>query len=110
MRATDLLVLAETYCRATGERLWPVSALATGSEGTLYRIRQGHGCHTRTAERAWEWFDAHWPEGLAWPEGVPRPSTLTRPGAATVEPPSTEGEAGAGGSALSTTLGRDCRA
>jgi len=105
MRATDLLVLAETYCRATGERLWPISALATGSEGTLYRIRRGHGCHTRTAERAFAWFDREWPEGLAWPEGVPRPSTLSRPGAGHAP----EGEAGAGGSALSTTLGRDCR-
>jgi hypothetical protein len=97
---TDLLTLATTYCQATGERLWPVSAMATGSEGTLYRIRRGHGCHSRTAERAGEWFDRNWPADLPWPEDVPRPSAYNRPG--------DTGEARAGGLTRSGAPGRDC--
>lgn len=100
MRATDLLTLATAYCQATGERLWPVSALATGSEGTLYRIRRGHGVHSRTFERAQAWFDQNWPEDLPWPAGVPRPSAYNRPGAL--------GEARTGGLVRVDALGRDC--
>jgi len=73
MRATDLLVLAETYRLATGIRFWTLSALATGSNNTLYRIAQGKGCHSRTAERAFDWFADNWPDGVEWPASVPRP-------------------------------------
>jgi hypothetical protein len=72
MRATDLLILAAEYRLATGIRMYPLSSLATGSESTFRRIAEGKGCHTRTAERAYDWFDANWPEGLEWPVTVPR--------------------------------------
>jgi hypothetical protein len=73
MRVTDLLILAEVYRTATGIRFWTLSALATGSANTFYRIRQGKGCHSRTAERAWDWFSDNWPPGVEWPDTVPRP-------------------------------------
>ena len=100
MRTTDLLTLAEAYCRATGEGFWRLSGLATGSQGTLYRIRCGHGCHSRTLERAWLWFDRNWPDGVEWPPEVPRPVAATRPGGS--------GGACAGGLAPGEPTGRDC--
>jgi hypothetical protein len=73
MRATDLLILADAYRAATGERMTPISAMATGADSTFRRIARGRSVQMRTAERAFDWFDANWPPGVPWPTTVPRP-------------------------------------
>ena len=68
-----LEVLATRLAQATNRSQSTVVRLATGSGDTLARLRRGGTITTRRADRAFQWFSDHWPDGLEWPADIPRP-------------------------------------
>jgi hypothetical protein len=74
MRADDLLELATAYAQALDLSLIQVGRRACGNTNVFARLAEGHGCNSRTIERASAWFTANWPSDLEWPASVPRPT------------------------------------
>lgn len=68
-----LIVLAERFAEESGEALSSVSLYASGSGGTINRLRRGGDVMSRTYLRIIQWFSDHWPLRLDWPADIPRP-------------------------------------
>lgn len=73
---TDQLVaVATAYCRASQVPLARASMHALGDRRLLPGLVTGSLTVTlRRADRALQWFSAHWPDGAVWPASVPRPA------------------------------------
>lgn len=70
---SDLRILAERYCDATGESLHGLGTRAANNAKMFKRLAAGAGCTAEKAERASAWFAENWPADVAWPEDVARP-------------------------------------
>ena len=95
----QLLLVADTYCQATGMKDGRLSTILFGSGDRFKRLRAGKGMISCNAENALQDLSDRWPEGAVWPEPVPRPApraeptvTRTTPGASSSPAP----EAGGG--------------
>ena len=109
---SDLVILAKVYLEAIGIAESTLSTHAFGNDKSLGRLAQGCDCTTRSAARASDWFDRHWPPGLAWPQEVRRRASLGAVGPAPVSasrkpapaPAFARGERGEG--AVAATAGK----
>ena len=81
--ALNLRRLAEVFAAANGKTLRQVGREAAGAHGFFYRLDNRRGCTFKTAERAQQYFEMHWPDGLEWPADIPRsvPARRKRPDA-----------------------------
>jgi hypothetical protein len=67
-------ILADAYCRATGQTPRALSGQIFGTSNykIISRILANNGCSAANLERASEWLTANWPEKAAWPISAPR--------------------------------------
>ncbi len=73
MTTSDAITqLAQRYADHRQIALSTVGRLAMGHGHFFLRLEEGR-VTIRRAERALQWFSAHWPEGLEWPADIPRP-------------------------------------
>lgn len=80
----NLVLLATTYCDATGRSRSAVSKIIHGRGGQIDDLASGHrDLTTGVAEGALRWFSDNWPAGLEWPAGIDRPQPQP---AATLDP------------------------
>ena len=63
---SDLVLLSDSYCRATGLSRARVSTLVLKSGRRLDDLAQGRSDI--------QWFSDHWPDNADWPAEVDRPS------------------------------------
>ena len=67
--------LAAAYGTLVGISLKTVSSRVLADGKVLPRIDAGRGSMTMVrAERAWQWFDDHWPVDAPWPTDIGRPT------------------------------------
>jgi hypothetical protein len=78
MTHDPLLSLVDRYVAHVGREEATVAKWA-GSHARLFaRLRDGHGCNTKTYASVMDWFAANWPSDLEWPRDVPRPVKASR--------------------------------
>lgn len=84
---TDLIRVAETWCRARGlsEATLSTKILAKGSR--LAALREGAGINVKTLNRAMRWLSENWPVNAAWPSDVQRPQIPAPPPGGTMDAP-----------------------
>jgi hypothetical protein len=68
----SLVLLVETYARATGRSEARIANLAGRDSRFFERMRAGKTCSVDTLHHVLGWFSQNWPGDLAWPEGVAR--------------------------------------
>lgn len=74
MKLRDQLILVfETYCRATGRSEARVSTQVLSGGKRILQIKDGGDIGTIGFERAMQWFSNHWPDNAKWPEDIDRP-------------------------------------
>ncbi|KAA3510122.1 hypothetical protein DXM21_20040 [Agrobacterium rosae] len=70
----QLILVFETYCRATDRSESRISTQVLSGGKRLQQIRDGGDIGTVGFEKAMQWLSNQWPDDLPWPEGIPRPS------------------------------------
>lgn len=63
----QLVLLGDTYAKATGCTITTVSTYAMNDGKRLDALRGGAQITTARYEAAVSWFKDHWPKGLDWP-------------------------------------------
>lgn len=69
----QLILVFETYCRATGRSEARVSTQVLSGGKRILQIRDGGDIGTIGFERAMQWFSDHWPADVVWPDDIQRP-------------------------------------
>ncbi len=69
----QLILVFETYCRATGRSEARVSTQVLSGGKRILQIRDGGDIGTIGFERAMQWFSDHWPADVVWPDEIQRP-------------------------------------
>lgn len=69
----QLILVFETYCRATGRSEARVSTQVLSGGKRILQIRDGGDIGTIGFERAMQWFSDHWPNDVVWPDEIHRP-------------------------------------
>lgn len=71
---SNLILLADAYCAATGNSRSSLAKALFGRGGHLDDLEAGNrDLSTATFERAVRWLSTNWPAGLAWPPAIDRP-------------------------------------
>lgn len=70
----ELIILAETYARATGRSLKRISTIVQNDGKFFDGLKAGRGFTMRTYDKCRLWFARNWPLSTAWPPDVPRPA------------------------------------
>ena len=78
-QTTQLTSLALILAAHEGNTHFAISMRIFG-KGDFFHglLTKKRDCQTKTAERAFAWFDANWPEDLAWPDHIARPKAEPR--------------------------------
>lgn len=72
--AENLIRLCEAFAERTNRAVSTVSRIATGSGGTVERLKGGGRITTDRVARAIKKIDDLWPSDRPWPSDIPRPS------------------------------------
>jgi hypothetical protein len=78
----SLVLLVETYARATSRSEARIANLAGRDSRFFERMRAGKTCSVDTLHHVLGWFSQNWPSDVAWPVGITRPAN-TEDGPAT---------------------------
>jgi hypothetical protein len=75
MEQRHLIKLAETLANHSARSEATISTWCVGHARLFKRLRDGHGCTLKTAQKAFDHLSRVWPSDLEWPSDIPRPKT-----------------------------------